>query len=130
MDQIDLNELDRLSSKSYTIESDFKEDHHDYEEENRIELLRQQKLMNDALEEANMGSIQDRIQRKEFADRIFRFVGIYLLFIAIFIFLSGTRNNGFTLSDTVLATLLGTTTANIVGLLVIVVTYLFYRKKQ
>lgn len=46
------------------------------------------------------------------------------------LFLSGSEDSRFSLSDNVIITLLGTTTANVIGILVIVVTYLFSRKKK
>lgn len=93
------------------------------------EQLREAQLRNEALEEGNIGEKQDRGQRKDFAERIFSFVSIYMAFVFLILFISGTTTTNFYLSDTVLITLLGTTTANVIGILIIVVTYLFSRKK-
>ena len=93
------------------------------------EQLREAKLKNAALEEENKGDSQDRDQRKEFADKIFSFVCLYMFAVFFILFLCASPNS-FCLSDSVLITLLGTTTANVIGILIIVVTYLFSRKKK
>ena len=53
-----------------------------------------------------------------------------MFFVFLILFLSGTETTNFNLSDNVLITLLGTTTANVIGILIIVVTYLFSRKRK
>lgn len=99
--------------------------------ENRIieEEYRKLKLENDAIEGNNISDSQDRDQRKDFAERIFSFVALYMFAVFFILILSGGPFN-FRLSDNVLITLLGTTTANVIGILIIVVTYLFSRKKK
>ena len=82
------------------------------------------------LEIQNESDTQDRDQRKDFAERIFSFAAIYMLGVFFMIFISGTETTNFTLSDNVLITLLGTTTANVIGVFAIVVTYLFSRNKR
>lgn len=109
---------------------DVKEEFNDVEDELRKERLREAKLKNDAQEEENKGDSQDRSQRKDFAERIFTFTLIYMLFVFVILFISGTITTNFHLSDNVLITLLGTTTANVIGILIIVVTYLFSRKRR
>ncbi|WP_303224030.1 hypothetical protein [Butyricimonas faecihominis] len=101
----------------------------DVEENIRKQKLRRLELENAAIEGENEGDSQDRKQRKEFADKIFDFVRNYMLFVCIVLFLKGITSQ-FYLSDTVIVTLLGTTTANVIGILIIVVTYLFSRKKK
>ena len=93
------------------------------------EEFRERKLKNDILEGENAGDSQDRTQRKKFAEKIFNFVSIYMYLVFFVLILSGCENK-FYLSDSVLITLLGTTTANVIGVLIIVVTYLFSRKKK
>lgn len=85
----------------------------------------------DAIRRASMfedytGKKQDREQRKKFSIWIFSVVCTYLAVVLTIIFLVGFSLA--TLSETVLVTLLTTTTANIIGLLVIVARYLFPRK--
>ena len=93
-------------------------------------ILREAKLKNDAQEEENKGDSQDRSQRKDFAECIFTFTLIYMLFVFVILFISGMTTTNFHLSDNELITLLGTTTANVIGILIIVVTYLFSRKRR
>lgn len=85
---------------------------------------------NDARKVENESETQNKQQRKDFAERIYSFAAIYMLGVFLLLFLSGTETTNFKLSDNVLITLLGTTTANVIGILIIVVTYLFSRKKK
>lgn len=101
----------------------------DVEERIRKEELRKLELQNESLEGENKGDAQDREQRKDFADRIFSFVCNYMIFVCIVLFLKAITPQ-FYLSDNVIITLLGTTTANVIGILIIVVTYLFSRKRK
>lgn len=101
----------------------------DVEERIRKEELRKLELQNEFLEGENKGDAQDREQRKDFADRIFSFVCNYMIFVCIVLFLKAITPQ-FYLSDNVIITLLGTTTANVIGILIIVVTYLFSRKRK
>lgn len=70
---------------------------------------------------------QDISMRKEYAGLISRFVCYYMAFVLIILFLSGTPSS-FKMSDSVLITLLGTTTATVISLFAIVVNYLFPKK--
>ena len=99
------------------------------EEDIRKQELRKLELENAAREGENAGDDQDRLQRKEFADKIFDFVRNYMLFVCIVLFLKGITSQ-FYLSDSVIITLLGTSTSNVIVILIIVVTYLFSRKKK
>lgn len=101
----------------------------DVEERIRKEELRKLELQNESLEGENKGDAQDREQRKDFADRIFSFVCNYMIFVCIVLFLKAITPQ-FYLSDNIIITLLGTTTANVIGILIIVVTYLFSRKRK
>lgn len=74
------------------------------------------------------GKRQDREQRKDFAERIFSFLIWYMVVVGVILFLSGITVNHFYLSDTVLVTLLGTTTANVIGIFIVVAKYLFPTK--
>ena len=75
----------------------------------------------------NKGRKQDIAMREEYAGLIFRFVCYYMAFVFIILFLSGTPSS-FKMSDSVLMTLLGTTTATVISLFAIVVNYLFPKK--
>ncbi len=122
--------LDEIPSIKTDASVDVDKGYNDVHIELAKEQLREAQLKNEALAEENRGDSQDRDQRKEFAERIFSFVSIYMLFVFLILFLSGTETTNFKLSDNVLITLLGTTTANVIGILIIVVTYLFSRKKK
>ena len=101
----------------------------DVKERIRKENLRKLELQNESLEGENKGDAQDREQRKDFADRIFSFVCNYMIFVCIVLFLKAITPQ-FYLSDNVIITLLGTTTANVIGILIIVVNSLFSRKRR
>ena len=91
--------------------------------------LRKRILENEMLAGYNLGDTQDRQQRKEFAYLIFKFVCYYMFFVSLLLFLCGSPGH-FHLSDSVIITLLGTTTANVIGILIIVVTYLFNKSRN
>lgn len=110
--------------------SEIKDEEYKSIERRKLEAeTRRLELENQSLEGDNIGDSQDRNQRKEFAERIFSFVCLYMFAVFLILFLCGSPGR-FSLSDTVLVTLLGTTTANVIGILIIVVTYLFSRKKK
>ena len=87
--------------------------------------IRQQDL--EAKKIQNQIERQDMEQRKEYADRIFSMTSIYLFFVLLFLFLDGSSAR-FNLGDTVLVTLLGTTTSTVLGALYFVAKYLFTKK--
>lgn len=121
-----LRELSANVTEKSTVEKD---DYDDVVKKIKQEEWRKLKLDNDAKEGENRGDSQDRDQRKLFAEKIFTFVSLYMFSVFFILVLCGSPSN-FQLSDTVLVTLLGTTTANVIGILIIVVTYLFSRKKK
>lgn len=121
-----LKELAANVTEKSTVEKD---DYDDVVKKIKQEEWRKLKLDNDAKEGENRGDSQDRDQRKLFAEKIFTFVSLYMFSVFFILVLCGSPSN-FQLSDTVLVTLLGTTTANVIGILIIVVTYLFSRKKK
>ena len=126
---MNFEELYRILSESGDKSSINDHKYDRIEEDIRKQELRKLELENAAREGENAGDDQDRLQRKEFADKIFDFVRNYMLFVCIVLFLKGITSQ-FYLSDSVIITLLGTTTANVIGILIIVVTYLFSRKKK
>lgn len=110
--------------------SEVKDEDYKSIEKRKLEAeTRRLELENQSLEGDNIGDSQDRKQRKEFAEKIFSFVCLYMFSVFLILFLCGSPSN-FKLSDTVLITLLGTTTANVIGILIIVVKYLFSRNKK
>lgn len=89
----------------------------------------QKKTWDDRLKEQELfDRQQNREQRKEYADNIFAFLCTYMLFVGIIILGSGNKHDNFELSDTVLIALITTTTANVIGIFVFVVKYLFNPK--
>mgnify|MGYP007069913234 CR=1 FL=1 len=73
-----------------------------------------------------IGKMNDIQLRKNFAYRIFVFVCFYMAAVLAVVICSGFT--WLTISDTILGVLLGTTTVDVVGLLAIVVKYLFHTK--
>lgn len=131
----DLKEfLDKLNSSSdISVEQNVSVSSNvyiDIEKDVAKERLRKAKLENDSIDEANKGDVQDRAQRKQFAENIFIMVCVYVFAVIMIILLCGAEWVHFSLSENILITLLTTTTANILGILLIVVTYLFTRKKK
>lgn len=70
---------------------------------------------------------QDIEMRKTYANQIFHLMVYYLFAVFLILFLSGSPSS-FKMSDNVLMVLLGTTTANVIGLFAIVMNYLFPKK--
>ncbi len=78
------------------------------------------------LKEKLEGRKQDRKQRGEYANRIFSFVCIYMFAIVIMVILVGFHV--LTLGNSVIITLLSTTTANVIGVFIIVAKYSFHNQ--
>lgn len=70
---------------------------------------------------------QDIAMRKDYADKIYSLMCLHLFAVFFIIILAGNPSS-FKISDSVLITLLGTTTANVIGLFAIVMNYLFQKK--
>ena len=94
------------------------------------ENIRQLKIANDKMAEDIESLKQDREQRKQFAERIFISVQNYMIIMVSLLFVQGFHILNFSLSDTVLVTLLGTTTANVIGIFAFVARYLFHHNKN
>lgn len=73
---------------------------------------------------------QDTDERKSYADRLFKFLVIYMLLVFAVLLLQGFAFLGFHLADAVIITLISTTTANIIAVFVFVVKYLFHPKDK
>lgn len=83
-------------------------------------------LENDRLRAEVQNLEQDRAERKKYAGRIFWLVTAWLAGMICVVVLQGlVRLNLVSLSDNVLIALVTTTTGGVVGLLVLVVKYLF-----
>lgn len=92
------------------------------------DIERQDKVLDLKLKKGQLESQeQDRKQRGQFAEKIFWAVVVYLVAALVIVYLIGA--GVFHMSDSVSITLLGTTTANVISLLVIVAKYLFHSKE-
>ena len=81
--------------------------------------------------EYEKNSAQNRSERKTYAGRIFRLLIMWLCGVALILFLHGfSQFTSFNVSDVVLMTLIGSTTASVVGIFIIVAKYLFPQKTQ
>jgi len=89
-------------------------------EEPNSEIWRSQKLDNDIKE-------QDKDERRLYAYRVFTLICLWLT--GVLLIVVGSGNGSLHYSDTVMVTLLTTTTANVIGLFAIVNGYLFGTKK-
>jgi hypothetical protein len=75
------------------------------------------------------GQAQDIKERKTYAKRFFALGCVWVGAITIILFLQGFgKHLGFNLSDRVLLVALGTTTANVLGVIYVVAKYLFPRR--
>ena len=70
-------------------------------------------------------SVQDRKERKKYANRLFVLIAVWLAVIGVVVVMDGLVAAPFKLSATVLATLIGSTTVSVLGLFAIVAKYLF-----
>lgn len=73
------------------------------------------------------GKAQDISMRKEYADKTFALVCIYMVCVFLLIFLACSPAT-FNMGDNVMMVLLGTTTINVIGLFAIVMKNLFPNK--
>ena len=94
--------------------------------------IRQQVAL--ALKISNIGDLQNIHEREKYANRIFILICIFLGFSLLIVILSGITIcpcglKYLNLSDAVLITILTTTTANVLGLMIIVINYLFPKNK-
>ena len=88
----------------------------------------QDNLANDHAQLVNDSLRQEIHLRNKFADKTYELVYAYIFFVLGFVFLQGIGL--FHLSDSVLITLLSTTSITIIGLLASVIKYLFQRQKK
>jgi len=85
----------------------------------QAEAARARKLANDRHE-------QDIKQRKEYANKIFYLIVVWLVVLLIVLLLQGFgKTVSFSLSDSVLLAFIGGTTINVLGIFVIVAKYIF-----
>ena len=97
----------------------------DIERELRAEELKREQIDTDLKREVLENSKQDRNARKNYALMIFGFLVCFMTSVMVVVFLSGNKNKCFELDESVLIALLTTSTANVIGVFVFVVKYLF-----
>ena len=134
---MDLNELSEFAK---LFSSENKKNEERQEEKTRLSKEDEERLRkeaeidalqteNDIRKEELKGKIQDREQRKEFGIKIYHFLCFYLSSVLFLIILSATPLIKFELTEAIIITLLTTTTANIIGIFILVVKYLFATRK-
>ncbi|OUN97749.1 hypothetical protein [Bacteroides clarus] len=134
MDLDELAEFAKLfrSESKKTEERQEKQTHLSKEDEERLRKEAEIDALqteNDIRKEELKGKIQDREQRKEFAIKIYHFLCFYLSSVLFLVILSATPLIKFELTEGIIITLLTTTTANIIGIFILVVKYLFATRK-
>lgn len=92
-------------------------------------MLEQQRYDIEKLKEEIKDIQQDRLQRKDFANKIFDFMCWYLFGVFVIILMNGISTMSFHINDEIILTLLKTTAIEVIGTFAIVASYLFYRKK-
>ena len=96
----------------------------------RAEELKREQIDTDLKREVLENSKQDRNARKNYALMIFGFLVCFMTSVMVVVFLSGNENKNFELDESVLIALLTTSTANVIGVFVFVVKYLFPSTKE
>jgi hypothetical protein len=91
----------------------------------RLEELELKRLDNSIKREEIEVKKQDRLARKEYANKIFVMLVSFLRIVIGIVGCSATACLCFELSDTVLVALLTTSSANVIGIFLVVVRYLF-----
>ncbi|OAV76134.1 hypothetical protein Barb7_00214 [Bacteroidales bacterium Barb7] len=92
--------------------------------ENEIGLTHD-KIMLSLQKEELYSKRQDREERKRFANKIFALLVGFLVIVFAVLFFCGFQSVPFALFDIAIVTLLGTSSANVIGIFVFVVRYLF-----
>ena len=90
--------------------------------------LEKQSLENARLGEQLQDLQQDRDQRRKYSDRLFRLIVTWLVAVGAVLLLHGFTDVRFALAVPVLTTLIGATTASVLGLFAIVANYLFPKR--
>jgi hypothetical protein len=91
----------------------------------RVQELELRKIETQLIKEELDGQIQDRKERKDFAYKIFKLLIAFLTGTLLILSASAIDPLPFKLSDKILITLLATTSADVIGIFLFVVRYLF-----
>ena len=116
----DADNLDLLDERSQEELEILDEPFNQEAEEDDLDTQRQVSELEDAT--------QDREERKKYARLAYWLAVGWLIAIVVVVILQGLEAWGFNLSDGVLITFIGTNTASVIGVLVVVVRYLFPRR--
>lgn len=73
---------------------------------------------------------QDRTERQKYAHRVFCLISCWLIGVFLLLVAQGWALRGFRLSDSIVITAVGSTTASVLGLFLIVANYLFPKRKD
>jgi len=92
------------------------------------EDLKSKQLDNQLKSEKLLGVTQDRKERKKFANKLYWFLVGFMVCVFFLLFLSGHKCIKFTLDNSVLIALITTTSANVIGIFIYVVKYLFHKR--
>ena len=123
----DKNSFDKISASKKDIDISDSPDEIIKKAKADIErAAEEQKVLKQALD--NIGALQDIVERKNYASKMFWLVIVWLIGILGILILQGFELWGFQLDDKVLIALIGGATANIIGIFAIVVRY-FYRNR-
>lgn len=104
----------------------------DTDEDTPSDEVGYRKLLHRETKENLKGRTQDRKQRKSFAGKIYRLTLAWLAVIVVILFCQGIGDvhGWFRLSDSVLIALVSGASVNIIGLMAIVIRYLFPAQKK
>ncbi|MDR2018828.1 MAG: hypothetical protein LBQ00_08205 [Syntrophobacterales bacterium] len=93
-------------------------------------IQEKEKIIQEKEKDELQRSREEHTLRKKYLQRVFLFVVIFVGLVLILVSLAGCKGISFYLSDAVLITLLTTTTANIIGVLLIAFNWLFPSGKK
>jgi len=98
----------------------------DYKEKRQTESLSESERIDLAKKKEDVrNKKQNRFERKKYANRIFKLIVWWLLFVGGVTVFQGIRPFGFELSTPVMLALIGGTTTNVLGIFYFVAKYLF-----
>jgi hypothetical protein len=129
-----LSTEDDAASEAVSEEEDFSEA--DYRPNPEDDAKTRAELEAERLQEQVFDLQSDRAFREKYAPKILRLIQVWLSVVVAILLLDGVGIPSerwrvtFDLSDQVLLALIGGTTASVIGLLVIVITYIFPRRNK
>jgi hypothetical protein len=116
--------IDKIASGAELATKKGKPDAQDALEENTLEISKLQAEV-DALQQNNADRVANRSMRETYAKKVYRYLIGYSASCMALLLLCGFKSIGFTLPDTVLTVVVGSTAAAAIGLVGFVVNGLF-----